>query len=95
MRVKNIVKEKSCFKTTEKNKKPHAVQRLLREQIKLSIHDDDWLCRKSNGYHQIILPDRYKEAVYIELNINMGILEADRTLELIKEGFTSPTLFHQ
>ena len=67
VRVKNIIKENAVLAPAEKKKEPPDVQRLLREQLKLSIDNNDVLCRKSNDYHQIILPCRYKEAVYKEL----------------------------
>ena len=50
------------------------------------------LCRKRNDYHQIILPSRYKEAVYKELHMNMGPLGADRTLQLVRKRFYWPRM---
>ena len=72
VQVKNIVKENAFLTPSEKKEEPTDVQRLLKEQSKLSINDTDLLCRKSNDYHQIILPCRYKKSVYKELHINMG-----------------------
>ena len=90
VRIKNIVKENAVLTPAEKKKEPPDVQRLLREQSKLSVNDNDLLYRKSNDYHQIILPCRYKEAVYKELRMNMGHLGTDRTLQLIRERFYWP-----
>ena len=63
VRVKNIVKENSFLTPSEKKKEPSDVQQLLKEQPKLSINDNNLLCRKSNDYHQVNFPWRYKEAV--------------------------------
>ena len=63
VRVKNIVKENSFLTPSEKKKEPSDVQQLLKEQPKLSINDNNLLCRKSNHYHQVNFPWRYKEAV--------------------------------
>ena len=90
VRVKNIVKENAVLTPAEKKKEPPDVQRLLSEQSKLSVNDNDLLYRKSKDYHQIILPCRYKEAVYKELHMNMIHLGADRTLQLIRERFYWP-----
>ena len=50
VRVKNIVKENAFLTPAEKKKEPPDVQRLFREQSKLSINGNDLLCRKSNDY---------------------------------------------
>ena len=52
--MKNTVKENVVLAPAEKNKEPTDVQKLLGEQSKLSINDNDLLHRKSNDYHQII-----------------------------------------
>ena len=90
VRVKNIVKENAVLTPDEKKKEPPDVQRLLREQSKLSVNDNDLLYRKSNDYQQIILLCRYKEAVYKELHMHMIHPGADRTLQLIRERFYWP-----
>ena len=51
VRVKNIVQENAFLTPSEKKKEPLDVQRLLKEQSKLSINDTDLLYRKSNDYH--------------------------------------------
>ena len=58
-----LVKENVVLTPAEKKKEPPDVQQFLRELSKLSFNDNDLLCRKSNDYHHIILPCRYKEAV--------------------------------
>ena len=90
VRVKNIVKEKAFLTPAEKRKQLPDVLQLLREQSKLSINGNDFLCRKCNEYHQTILPCRHKDAVYKELHRNMGHLEAERTLQILGKGFTGP-----
>ena len=60
---KNIVTENAISTLTEKKKKAADVQKLLKEQSKLSINENDLLSRKSTAYHEIIYPYRYKEAV--------------------------------
>ena len=51
VRVKNIVQENAFLTPSEKKKELLDVQRLLKEQSKLSINDTDLLYRKSNDYH--------------------------------------------
>ena len=60
---KNIVTENAISTLTEKKKKAADVQKLLKEQSKLSINENNLLSRKSTAYHEIIYPYRYKEAV--------------------------------
>ena len=79
--VKNIVKENAVLIPAEKEKEP-----------KLSINDNDLLCRKSNDYHQINFLYRYKETVYKVLHMNKGHIGADRTLQLIRERFYWPRM---
>ena len=52
--MKNTVKENAVLATAEKVKEPTDVQKLLGEQSKLSINDNDLLHRKSSDYYQII-----------------------------------------
>ena len=52
--MKNTVKENAVLATAEKVKEPTDVQKLLGEQSKLSINDNDLLHRKGNDYYQII-----------------------------------------
>ena len=46
-----------------------------------AIYDNDLLYRKINGYHQIILPCKYKETVCTQLHMKMRYLSADRNLD--------------
>lgn len=91
--MKNIVKENTVWTPAEKKKKPVA-KRLFREQLNLSINDNNLLYRKSNSYHQIILPCSYKEGMHRELHMDMGHL-ADRTLKLIRERFYWPRMMEE
>ena len=52
--MKNTVKENAVLAPAEKVKEPSDVQKLLGEQSKLSINDNDLLHRRSNENYQII-----------------------------------------
>ena len=85
--MKSIVNEYAVLALAENKKEPSDLQRLLREQSKLSINDNDLPCRTSNYYYKVILPFGYKEVMQRELRMNKEHLGADRILQLIREKF--------
>ena len=67
--------------------------KLWRELPKLKLRSDKIIYRKGHKNNQVILPSRLKPLVFKKSHTDMGYLEYDRTLELIKERFFWPKIY--
>ena len=64
-----------------------AVARLLLEDLEI---DDDVLYRNTPQYHQLVVPQHWRQKVFEMLHCDMGHLGRDRTLQLARERFYWP-----
>ena len=74
-------------------KESFQLNRFWHELPNLELSSDKMLHRKGDETNQVILPSRLKPLVFKELHLDMGHLEYDRTLELIKERFFWPKVY--
>ena len=66
------------------------VKQMLHDWDKLHVERDSILYRKSGLKEQVVLPKKFRKAVYTQLHNEMGHLGAERTIDLARERFYWP-----
>ena len=63
---------------------------LMRDWENLYISEEGLLCRKTSENNQILLPKKFHQVIYQELQSQMGHLSSDRVIQLAVQRFYWP-----
>ena len=88
----NFVSRKIKPFPREISREPQNVKRLLHEWNKVELTHNGLLIRSNGSRKQIVLPSKYHRLVMKELHEEMGHLETDRVLNLVRQHFFWPRM---
>ena len=87
--IKDMLVERADMKKVDRRQLPHEACILLRDYQKLLADDEGLLFRKisPNKQKQLVLPLKLRPLAYSELNIKMGHLGVNQSMQLIRGRF--------